>query len=249
MKTVLNFCVTKTGTEAVIITVVEPTSVCNLNVKEYEILLIDSKGRIISVFKEYPGLKPVEGWSLKGTQAEEYIKEMQEYFEKHIGTGSLYNVVKLALKIQKHQGQFHYNNPIWEIIESQNLKGQGKYIWKDFIEAQDKIKSLQQTVDKFRMYGTDNNKQIEGIKAQREKEEKAAEKKRQKQIKDKAAEIKKMAKREGYKYAAIVRIYANKGRKYLGESVEFRTEKPQTRKYYEITENSLPVIAEKLLFS
>jgi hypothetical protein len=244
MKTYLKFHTTRTGTEAVSIHTEE---------KQIYVFLLNNKGQIIAMFENYEGLKDAAPWDLTGTEAEKVLIEITTHMDKYNCLANLnYNselrTIFLAKKVQAKEG-FYYQNPIHELIETHNLKGIGKYIWQDYFEAQDRIRSLQQTVDNFRIYGTDSPKQIEKIKAQREKEERAAEKKRQKQIKNKAAEIKRLAKKEGYKYAAIIRNYTNKGRKYLGESVEFRTEKPQTRSYYEITETSLPVIAEKLLFS
>jgi hypothetical protein len=87
-------------------------------------ILFTDNGKIISIHEKYD-VEPCEPHNIEGTQVKEYIENLIYHFEKW---GSLWNArqeeicmrVNLASDVQKEEGHFHYNNPIYQILERVN---------------------------------------------------------------------------------------------------------------------------------
>lgn len=238
--------ITRTGTSAIVF------SYTNSVFTDKKTVLFDEQGQIIAVLANY-GTTPSETHQIEGTQVESFLANVSKHVEKfgclwNTMAGEIANKVFFAAKIQAHEMMFHYDNPIYKILDSVNPDLM--HLYREIFANESKIKELETTVSNLRIsrsniikYGTDNLKKVEAIK---EKEAKILAKAKAKKIKEKVVELKAQLK-SGSKYIAVMRIYANKGRKYLGESLEYRSTKPTTKVYYELELSNLERVASKLI--
>jgi hypothetical protein len=210
--------------------------------KLYRVLLITSKGEIIGIFKEYDLFESCESIDLAGTMAKKYIAIFTDNMQKYGCTfnerSDFWNNIILAKRIQDISG-FHYHNPIYSI--AQKLENYDyKSAMTQVVELHEKNKRLDHELALFKLYGTSDAKKIERIKKEWAKEQARAKRAYAKVInasaKAKYVELT-QKRREGYEYIAIVRNYANKGQRFMGETLEYRTEKPRTKHYFTISAN------------
>ena len=170
-----------------------------------------------------------------------------KYVSKNIGLTDLGMKINIQKWLQKNVAYVPYvlaHNPL------HSLDTQRYYDVMELNNKFEKIHEMQRTIDNLRNFGTENTKSIAKIKAEREKQalktEKIAEKAKQLKIKENVVLLKNKLK-NGEKFIAVVRVFSNKGRRFHGESLEFRNEKPKTNTYFEITKENLKVVAEKIL--
>jgi len=243
MKT--EFKITKTGTKVLYL---EHTNSIGTT---FQNVLFTDKGDIIAIFNDYTTFETSEKFELTGDVLKYYIivsQNLTKYGCLFNERSEFFTDVSLAKKIQVDSFQFYYENTISDILKTINTSN--RHVYRELYEAKDKIKNLQLSLEQsnknlifLQKYGTVDTKTIDKII---DKQKKAAAKVRNAKIKAKVMELKSELKK-GNCYIAVLRNYSNKGRKYLGESVEYRTSKPTTQKYYFIDKMNLLNLAEKLV--
>jgi hypothetical protein len=213
-------------------------------------ILFTDNGKIISIHDKYD-VEPCEPHNIEGTQVSEYIENLIYHFEKWGCTWNarqeeIYQRVSLAADVQREEGRFHYNNPIYQILERVNKDPD---IYRAWLSERINVKRKEAIITNYSVYGTNDERKISRIKKEWEKKAKAESRVKSKALKIKEKENLMLLKakiKEGYTYIAFMRNYRkSKGHfSYLGETLEFRTSKPTTKRYYELTKETIKDVAK-----
>ena len=241
MKTIVTYktATTKTGTKAIII---------NINDKIYQIVLSTDDLKIIAILKEYQNLTECDDFDISGTETGKYFQVIKKNLENY---NCLFNErceffenISLAIKMQ--EGKFFYDYPIYKFLETLEnpTKWEFKNIISDYFKLLKDKNDLQKRFKTLQKYGTLDAKKIKKIDLENEKTAKRIEKARLRERKQRELEVKKILLsklKDGYNFLAVMRIWggAKKHLKFQGTTIEFRTEKPRTRNFRELTKATL----------
>jgi len=247
----IEFGKSRTGTEMIRIT----NQMAGIGACDYFIKMTP-KREIVNVYNDYHEFSPINyGYNLAGTEAGVLVDNICKHLQSYnclfnVGPSDELYAIRDAKMLATYLGRFEYDFTLTEakaeIKESTYLK----YVLSDLFEEKRKAESLKKCLDLMQNYGTLDTKKIEKIKKEREKAALKAEKLRLKLRKEKIAEnvrSLKLKMKEGYTHIAVVRAYSNKGRKFHGETLEFRKEKPTTRNYFTLEKENIQRNAEGLL--
>ena len=241
METIVTYktATTRTGTKVIII---------NVNDKIEQIVLSTDDLKIIAILKEYQNLTECENYDISGTQAGEFFQVIKKNLEKYRCLsneyGEFFENISLARKMQ--EGKFFYDYPIYKFLETleKPTKWEFKNITIDFFKLLKEKTDLQKRFETLQKYGTLDAKKIKKIDIENEKTAIRIEKARLIWRKKRELEIKKLLLsklKDGYNFIAVMRIWgrAKNHLKFQGTKIEFRTEKPRTRNFIELTKANL----------
>lgn len=139
-----------------------------------------------------------------------------------------------------------------QLINQYGFEYEIKKLQTQIEEQRKEIEYKEKTIINYKLFGTNDFKQIEKIKIQnakiQAKQEKQFQKEKALKIKEKEKQLK-LELKKGNKFVAICRNWtgSKKHLKFQGETIEFRTSKPTTRNWYELRTETIKEVAEKLI--
>lgn len=211
-------------------------------------IICDSQMRVVAIMDNYSTVPSDVNYNLSGTQVETLLKSDYNSILNQ-NNGYIFQVAKY---VQQQSLCHFYDFPIWKIVDNFEKN-------KDYFKLQcanmahsEEVFELKKRIKNLQDFGTENAKEINKIKIQREKDAKKLAKIEAKnlaqKIKSKEIFLKQKIK-EGYNYIAVMRVWSRSGgyNHFKGESLEFRFEKPTTKTCFYFDKKNIKEVAKKIV--